>query len=158
MHYDNFLGSPSKFTSWCLVITEINKQYLLETRSLWKVGVLNKLNKLWQMQKIIKSVSLCSIAIRCSLEEKQGRQQGESTEVLRQLGVQGWGASWSVVVIMWEDRIFSQIRKEEGEATVMEICCTNTFPCNACAYPSLMSLNRKNQIESTLPGQLQQQI
>lgn len=35
------------------------------------------------------SVSLCSIAIRPTLEEKQGRQEGESTEVLRQLGVHG---------------------------------------------------------------------
>lgn len=61
----------------------------VETRPLWKVGLLNEINS-DKHSKRIKSVSLCSIAIRASHEEKQRRQEGDSIYVLRSKQI-AWG-------------------------------------------------------------------
>lgn len=66
--------------------TEINH---VESRPLWKVGVLNEINS-DKHKKRIKSVSLCSIAIRASHGEKERRQEGDSIYVLRSKQI-AWG-------------------------------------------------------------------
>lgn len=50
----------------------------------------------------MKSVALCSVAVRASHVEKQGRREGDSVDALtvnREHGVQGWGAYVSSIMI-----------------------------------------------------------